>query len=149
MTTLTPPYDSVLSDVLDYEHPALTQRLQRKLKISEAESLQLFHDTKLFLFICGVNTDRGYVPPKAIDNGWHEFLLYTEDYANFCDRYFGRFLHHRPYQPEAPINIRDGALKTLTKAREVAGDELSDNWLANELLEFASCGSCGCDACGD
>ena len=149
MIVLTSPCDSKLAGVLDYQHQALTQRLQRKLDLSDAEANQLFFDTKLFLFICGTNTDRGYVPPKAIDNGWHEFLLYTEDYANFCNRYFGRFLHHRPFQPEAPINIREGALKTLAKARDILGDDLSDNWLASELLEFSSCGSCGCDACGD
>ena len=31
-----------------------------------------------------------------LDEMWHTFLLFTRDYADFCERYFGFFLHHIP-----------------------------------------------------
>jgi hypothetical protein len=41
---------------------------------------------------------RKYVamPSQAADELWHEFILYTKDYSQFCDRAFGSFLHHTP-----------------------------------------------------
>lgn len=35
-------------------------------------------------------------PSKAVDVGWHTWILHTVDYAAFCDRLAGRFIHHVP-----------------------------------------------------
>ncbi len=35
-------------------------------------------------------------PSKAVDVGWHTFILHTVDYAEFCERVAGRFIHHVP-----------------------------------------------------
>jgi hypothetical protein len=41
---------------------------------------------------------RAYVamPSQVVDDLWHEFILYTRAYEEFCDKAFGRFLHHTP-----------------------------------------------------
>lgn len=36
------------------------------------------------------------MPSQAVDDLWHEFILYTKAYDEFCQRAFGRFLHHTP-----------------------------------------------------
>lgn len=36
------------------------------------------------------------MPSQAVDVLWHEFILYTKAYDDFCRRAFGRFLHHTP-----------------------------------------------------
>jgi hypothetical protein len=33
---------------------------------------------------------------RWLDDLWHEFILYTRNYQQFCDQAFGRFLHHTP-----------------------------------------------------
>lgn len=35
-------------------------------------------------------------PSELVDIGWHTFILYTVDYAAFCQRIAGRFIHHVP-----------------------------------------------------
>ncbi len=35
-------------------------------------------------------------PPHKVDLAWHAFILHTRDYANFCERDVGFFLHHTP-----------------------------------------------------
>lgn len=50
-----------------------------------------------FLLACGSTpTLAAAMPSKTVDEAWHEFLTYTRDYAEFCERAFGRFLHHVP-----------------------------------------------------
>lgn len=36
------------------------------------------------------------MPSHAVDEAWHGLILCTARYAAFCDRAYGRFLHHRP-----------------------------------------------------
>ena len=45
--------------------------------------------------IAGINHSIG-MPSKVVDVAWHEFILFTREYKQFCDDAFGRFLHHRP-----------------------------------------------------
>ncbi len=33
---------------------------------------------------------------RVIDLMWHTFLLFTRDYAQFCERYLGAFIQHYP-----------------------------------------------------
>jgi len=33
---------------------------------------------------------------REIDEIWHEFILHTKDYSEFCQRYFGEYVHHQP-----------------------------------------------------
>lgn len=36
------------------------------------------------------------MPSQVVDSLWHEFILYTRHYQQFCDKAFGQFLHHSP-----------------------------------------------------
>lgn len=36
------------------------------------------------------------MPSQVVDDLWHEFILYTKNYQSFCQRAFGRYLHHTP-----------------------------------------------------
>merc|ERR1719487_2556308 len=41
------------------------------------------------------------VASEAVDLVWHEHLLDTTNYAEDCQRLFGRFLHHRRARTQA------------------------------------------------
>ncbi|HKV22135.1 MAG TPA: hypothetical protein VJR50_24140 [Mycobacterium sp.] len=43
------------------------------------------------------------MPSHAVDEAWHGFILCTARYSAFCDRAYGRFLHHHP-EGGAPRN---------------------------------------------
>jgi hypothetical protein len=36
------------------------------------------------------------MPSRIVDEAWHEFILFTRDYQDFCQKVFGQFLHHIP-----------------------------------------------------
>ncbi|WP_154964311.1 glycine-rich domain-containing protein [Agrobacterium tumefaciens] len=51
-----------------------------------------------FLALCGTATEHGkfYGMTGAVDELWHTFVIFTREYAAFCDAVAGRFLHHVP-----------------------------------------------------
>jgi hypothetical protein len=144
--------------VLAYENAEFIERLKVKLVLSHKEAEQLFLDMKQFLYMCG--TRPGICSPTdPIDAAWHEFVLYTEDYANFCQNMFGRFIHHvPPTYLSGKGRTKGKTWRTYQVALDIFG-ELSSNWEVPEhmrpnlgakssnvaLLEFDNCGdSCGC-----
>ncbi len=49
-------------------------------------------------FLAHMASGRQFVsmPSQVTDDLWHEFILYTRNYEDFCRRAFGRFMHHTP-----------------------------------------------------
>lgn len=61
------------------------------------------------------------MPSQAVDDAWHEFILFTRHYARFCRGAFGRFLHHTPAEAmHSPTQASDGIKRAwrLACARE-------------------------------
>ena len=49
-------------------------------------------------FMAHLRSDRKFVsmPSQVVDAAWHEFILHTERYQQWCQSAFGRMLHHTP-----------------------------------------------------
>lgn len=49
-------------------------------------------------FICSSMAKGAFVsmPSKVVDDLWHEFILFTKHYDEFCKQALGKFLHHTP-----------------------------------------------------
>lgn len=76
-----------LFDKLTAKHPHLT----RKDCELVAQALRQF-------FLAHLRSGRRFVamPSQVTDDLWHELILHTKTYASFCQRAFGRFMHHTP-----------------------------------------------------
>jgi len=49
-----------------------------------------------FLIICKMFPLTKFVPGKVVDKVWHDHILHTKEYIEFCNRYFGEYVHHTP-----------------------------------------------------
>ncbi|GIE85833.1 glycine-rich domain-containing protein [Actinoplanes regularis] len=67
------------------EHPEMTPDMPARI----------LDQALAFLGACAVTTEP-IGPSPIVDVGWHTFILYSIDYAAFCDRIAGRFIHHVP-----------------------------------------------------
>ncbi|MES2249494.1 MAG: hypothetical protein V4645_19645 [Pseudomonadota bacterium] len=49
-------------------------------------------------FMAHLRSDRKFVamPSRVVDTAWHEFILHTQGYQNWCKAAFGGMLHHSP-----------------------------------------------------
>lgn len=72
---------------LEQHHPGFTRK----------ESALVSRGLRQF-FIAYLMSGKEFVsmPSVVVDDLWHEFILYTRDYQDFCRRAFGGFLHHSP-----------------------------------------------------
>lgn len=69
-----------------------------------------------------------------IDEMWHTFILFTRDYADFCERHFGLFVHHAPTPTEdEPVSAQPGDVRRRLERQfgliyDVLGEETLIAW---------------------
>ncbi|GLZ04318.1 hypothetical protein Acsp03_17840 [Actinomadura sp. NBRC 104412] len=74
----------------------LTERITSDHGIEAPMAERIVHQALAFLVTCARTPGAGLAPSTSVDTGWHVFLMYTREYAEFCHRVAGRFIHHRP-----------------------------------------------------
>lgn len=104
-----------LEQLLQYKNPTIIERFKRNLPNQANHAEELFTEALKYLWLCKKheqdrlndpsNPALQFIPVmheemRPIDNMWHEFILVTIDYQNFCLAYFGEFLHHVPNMRE-------------------------------------------------
>lgn len=91
-------------------HPALRKKVHARYPHLSNEQLDTVFSTlrEYFLFTHQARRTMVSMPSQVVDVAWHEFILFTRSYNEFCTRALGRFLHHTPTE----------VMKTPTLAQE-------------------------------
>ena len=76
------------------------------------------------------------MPSKAVDDAWHEFIVMTREYADFCTKAFGRYLHHTP-AAQMPEPVDDAVANTLHQLKSPLIGPASVAMLGTMPLIFA------------
>lgn len=98
----TIPEDSALFEFGN--KPFIDQKLWDRLvnRIAKSEGIEILLARRIlnealgFLRLCALEPNRFHSPSPLVDIGWHAFILYTHEYAEFCEKLAGRFIHHTP-----------------------------------------------------
>jgi hypothetical protein len=85
-----------LKKILAYSNEDIISRFTDMYAIAEEEAVDIFQETKKFLYICRMPGI--FIPDDLliVDEMWHNFILFTKEYQRFCDEHFGSFIHHLP-----------------------------------------------------
>jgi hypothetical protein len=135
-----------LDEVLAYRHPGVLRRYAKDYHASPIEAEEVFREMLKMLYLCSLApTDGPEVSGFAVsteieklDWMWHTFLLFTRDYAEFCERHFGSFIDHLPSEADDD-DSRDGATvdhdglrsrieRNLTMVYDVLGEATLTAW---------------------
>ncbi|WP_405667998.1 glycine-rich domain-containing protein [Streptomyces sp. NBC_00055] len=113
MTTATPVRVDARGLVPEELFGRLVARIVKDEKIEKPLAERIMTDALGFLAACGANPGAPLGPSELVDIGWHTFILYTQEYAAFCQRVAGRFIHHAPadepgvtYEPKRDTRLR-------------------------------------------
>lgn len=101
----------------------LDQRLAaRRPELSAEQRGQVFSGLRTYFHLCHSAEQRLVaMPSQAVDDAWHEFILFTRQYDQFCRKAFGHFLHHTPAEAMASPTVATQGIKRawrLACARE-------------------------------
>ena len=96
-----------------------------------------------FLVACARNPETPLAPSKAVDHGWHAFILHTREYADFCARVAGHFIHHAPEDPGGGRVDAVARNATTTEIMRRTGLPVDDElWDVGQASCSANCERC-------
>ena len=82
----------------------ITKRLAQR-KCIAIDVATFYKDQFLRFFALTSHLGVSLAPSTGIDLFWHEFILYTKQYHDFCDRTCGYFFHHEPFDDQTLESI--------------------------------------------
>jgi hypothetical protein len=82
-----------LAKILAYQNDEVLARFCKTWGVSRLEARRIFGDLMRYLWL---TNDEPLTPVPIVDEMWHAFLMYTHEYHEFCERFFGRLVHHVP-----------------------------------------------------
>ncbi len=86
------------------------------------------------------NTNEKLSPSLLVDLAWHEFILFTKYYNEFCMIHFNRFIHHTPSENEN-ANIYHKTIEYYIKHYGKPNAAIWGNHAINEW-NASQCGAC-------
>jgi hypothetical protein len=133
---------------------ALFERLVARIVADEQIERQMaeriMDQALAFLKACADNHGKPLAPSGYVDIGWHTFILYTQEYAAFCERVAGFFIHHVPDDEEVsssdlPVHALARSVEAIRAVGLVVDAEL---WLTPDSAKGRrnSCTNLGCGA---
>jgi len=119
----------------------LTYRVEADTGTDPATAEKVVEQALAFLVACARNPEARLCPSEQVDAGWHAFILHTGDYAEFCHRIAGRFIHHRPTGPGEAAGGPQAIGATIAAMRAASLPVDPELW-----LPAAQCSQCyqGC-----
>jgi hypothetical protein len=95
----------------------LPQFLKRKLRetypqLSQKDAALVERGLRQFFLACHRSRRRFVaMPSRVVDAMWHEFILHTQAYRDWCALALGRFLHHTPSEVLAANAVHNDGLR--------------------------------------
>nr|WP_184905286.1 hypothetical protein [Amycolatopsis umgeniensis] len=125
----------------------LVNRIAKEHDMPREFAVRIMDQALAFLRACGESDRAPLGPSELVDIGWHTFILYTRDYASFCERVAGRFIHHTPNDDGEGEKDPEELIARTTEAIRSLGFAVDDDlWLT--FLVKCSDGDDGCRASG-
>ncbi|HEX3289621.1 MAG TPA: hypothetical protein VHT50_34335 [Mycobacterium sp.] len=136
MRTATEPatVSATVFDALAFEAPYVVERLVKDRVVgSVAEGEKLFNEAKRYLVLSEVHRDLVVgMYSVRVDEAWHAFILYTDQYSQFCRKYFGKYIGHAPTNAPGDDDLEHPKDLSFEEFREkyedLFGEPLPDVW---------------------
>ncbi|MFB6830515.1 hypothetical protein [Streptomyces hydrogenans] len=145
--TIAPEAPTALRHGKDLVDPELFDKLcgflVEEYNVDAATAPAVMDQGLAFLYTMGV-TGKGDImaPSTHVDPAWHTFMLHSGPYTDWCNKHFGRYLHHAPNSKTRTVGLMYNVTDWI---REQEFEVIPALWgQAAECNESACCGDGGC-----
>lgn len=141
-----------MEEILNYKNEPVVRRFQKDFPQKADRAQDIFEDLMRFFWGTKIHHNEKTRSPsdkdldfffimdddmREIDHMWHIFLLYTKDYQEFCQKYFGEFLHHQPdlvpLFEQKGFEFEQNLERFLNYNLQLFGEEVLSRWFQPTL----------------
>ncbi|WP_431088502.1 hypothetical protein [Paenibacillus sp. 8b26] len=85
-----------------YAHSVRQRVIKAHPHLTEQEYDWRWNELKRYFMLCAIMNRVPMFSPD-VDELWHEMLMFTREYQQFSEAFFGRMLHHAPHSSSQPM----------------------------------------------
>lgn len=98
-----------LKEILSYEHPDVVDAFLARFPMPDSEAKEIFQEMLKMMWLMAIRKEEAaanvitspdrinvFEQMRVLDEMWHTFILFSQDYHKFCETNFGYYLHHMP-----------------------------------------------------
>jgi hypothetical protein len=130
------PKEVDVEGILHYQMPYVIERCKKDHGYDDEDMAIIEREFKRYLILVAHKKGEGTgMFSKHVDNLWHSFILFTHEYAEFGQKYAGRFIHHAPYiassenrTPEQRAQSRKDFHAFVNNYEETFKEEIHSIW---------------------
>jgi hypothetical protein len=108
--------------LLQYKHQHVLDRYKKNYPNNKLSAEEAFSEVLNYLWLHEKHSEEKQHSPnnealnfecavysemQEIDDMWNTFIVFTKDYAQFCQQYFGKFIHHNPTNEQDRISAEE------------------------------------------
>lgn len=117
--------DILKDPIWAYQAPFLESKLLQTKAFSDANEYQTaFTEFKRYCLLNKLGYQDLGMHSEKVDALWHQFILFTREYQEFCVSYLGGFLHHEPSLEQSAM-----ANSNFSRAYQNEFGQLNELWL--------------------
>jgi len=128
-----------LAEQILSENEILFPKIMAALGCGREEVATALREVVRFLSLASQHDNGQLTPSQRVDLAWHEFILCTRAYQEFCEVHFGRMIHHDPGGPNA--KHRRQFQETVRCYEQRFGSPDRRYW-GGERVDPSDCGPC-------
>ncbi|MEX1068694.1 MAG: hypothetical protein WED08_02695 [Patescibacteria group bacterium] len=143
-----------MAKIMAYSFDKVREKLLKEGVVSPDRIDEAIEEFRKYLTLIALNHRGLGMESPVVDEVWHTFILFTRDYAAFCEDVFGFFVHHNPSTSFTPIS--PGAVRSFHIAyEEVFGGPAPRIWgpelkcYEEPQCEVGSCEDAPVPTCAD
>lgn len=92
----------------NYDLSLVMDKLVRDGRIPRSKRALLEREFKRFVALVGFKIYPLAMISPLLDEVWHQFILFTDQYRKFCSETVGAFISHQPDTPSTPVPVIAG-----------------------------------------
>lgn len=136
-----------INRAMKFEMGRIVERYVRDEGLTETIAREHEQELKRFLAMCALNPNAQYGMKGPIDELWHTFLIFSKDYAQFCDHVAGRFIHHVPESGDEKPRNSDTYALFLRDYEETFGHPPPAQYWPRPISPDVTAECQGCNTC--
>lgn len=82
--------------ISQFDFTKVVARFAKDCNVSPESAEETLLELKRWFTLCALHPEKTYATGGQVDAMWHTFILFTKDYARFCQDIAGAFIHHTP-----------------------------------------------------
>jgi len=115
----------------------ITERVRAKEILPEHLTDQAVTEFKKYMALVALGHEELGMHSSEVDEIWHNFILFTREYAEFCERVCGHMIHHRPNTRRRP-KLPPNSVSTFKEAYTTFFGPIPPIWQSRNLIDDES-----------